>query len=310
MLGRMIGSRPATTIDDLRAAAALMARTWSVRSERAFATPAGIEWWYASSWPDPLEEHLRLWTAADEVVAWSWHDAGEVEWMAWTGDRDQDRTVVEAIVEDALAVTPNGALGSWTDEADTDTVEVLARHGFVPHGRRLSQWQHRPESDPVPAAPLPAGYTARGLRGPTEMGARVDVHRAAFAPSRLSVEKYERLRTLPHYRFEDDLVVEAPDGSLAAFALAWWDPVARVGEFEPVGTHPDHQRRGLARALLAHGLARFASLGATVAQVYSDADDPGPEALYASAGFRRHSHHRRYERPAPGGEPSPGDPAP
>ena len=55
-------------------------------------------------------------------------------------------------------------------------------------------------------------------------------------------ESYTRLTTLPHYRFEDDLVVEAPDGSLAAFAMAWWDPAAKVGEFEPVGTHPDHQR--------------------------------------------------------------------
>ena len=286
-----------------------MARPWSAGSERAFATPAGIEWWYASSWPDPLESHLRLWTAADEVVAWSWHDGGEVEWMAWTGDRDLDRTVVEAILEDALAATPDAALGTWSDEGDSDTVEILTRHGFVPHGRRLSQWQHR-AAQPLPPVRLPPGHTVRGLRGPAELGARVDVHRAAFAPSRLSVEKYERLLTLPHYRFEDDLVVEAPDGSLAAFALGWWDPVARVGEFEPVGTHPDHQRRGLARAVLAHGLARFMSLGAVVVQVYSDADDPGPEALYASAGFRRHAHHRRYERPAPADRPSPGDQSP
>ena len=178
MLGHMIGARPATTIDDLGLAAALMARPWSAGSARAFATPAGIEWWYASSWPDPLEAHLRLWTAADEVVAWSWHDAGEVEWMVWTGDRDLDRTVVDAILEDALAATPKGALGSWTDEADTDTVEVLARHGFLPHGRRLSQWQHRPGDEPVPPISLPPGYTARGLHGRDELGARVDVHRA------------------------------------------------------------------------------------------------------------------------------------
>ena len=281
-----------------------MARPWLAGSERAFATPAGIEWWHASSWPDPLEAHLRLWNDGDETVAWSWHDAGEVEWVAWTGDRDRDRAVVEAILEDALAATPNAALGSWSDEADADTVELLARHGFVAHGRRLSQWQHRAKDDPVVPVSLPDGYVVRGLRGPEEIDARVEVHRAAFAPSRLSAAKYERLVTLPHYRFEGDLVVEAPDGSLVAFAIAWWDPIARVGEFEPVGTHPDHQRRGLARALLVHGLARFAALGATVVQVYSDADDPGPEALYASAGFRRHSQHRRYERPAPSGAPS------
>ena len=43
---------------------------------------------------------------------------------------------------------------------------------------------------------------------------------------------------MPRYALERDLVVEAPDGSLAAFVMAWWSPDAGVGEFEPVGTTP------------------------------------------------------------------------
>ena len=76
-----------------------------------------------------------------------------------------------------------------------------------------------------PAATRRRRCTA-GYRDPTacagadEIPARVEVHRAAFAPSKLTVEKYERLQTMPHYTTEDDLVVEAPDGSLAAFAMA------------------------------------------------------------------------------------------
>ncbi len=143
------------------------------------------------------------------------------------------------------------------------------------------------------------------MTGPEEVPARVELHRAAFLPSRLNVEKYERLLTLPHYRFEDDLVVEAPDGSLAAFAMAWWDEGARVGEFEPVGTHPDHQRRGLARALLNWGLDRYAGRGVRVVQVYSDASNAASEALYEAVGFRRRAFHRRYERPGDPGLPGP-----
>src|SRR4029078_7724479 len=116
--------------------------------------------------------------------------------------------------------------------------------------------------------------------GPDELEARVEVHRAAFHPSRLTVPKYERLIGAPHYRFEDDLVVEAPDGSLAAFAIAWFDPVALIGEFEPVGTHPDHQRRGLARAVLTHGLRRFQAQGAPVAPVSADGAGARPTARY------------------------------
>ena len=297
----MIRHRPATSLDDLRAAGELMARPWRAGSSHAFATPAGIEWWYASTWPDLLEDHLRLWTDGDELVAWSWHDTGEVEWMVWTGQPARDVAVTEAILEDAIGATPGGPLGVWADETDAATLAVLARHGFAAKGRRLSQWQRRASEGPLPDVPLAAGYRLRNLQGPDEMAARVEVHRAAFAPSKLVIEKYERLRELPHYRFEDDLVVEAPDGSLAAFAIAWWEPLGRVGEFEPVGTHPAHQRRGLARAVLTDGLQRFFERGAEVVQVYSDASDVGPEALYPAAGFQRHAYHQRYERAAPDG---------
>jgi GNAT superfamily N-acetyltransferase len=73
----------------------------------------------------------------------------------------------------------------------------------------------------------------------------------------LNVAKYERLLTVPHYRLEDDLVVETSDGSLAAFALCWFDQDGRVGELEPVGTHPDHQRRGLSRAIVTEAVRRL-----------------------------------------------------
>ena len=295
---RAIRSRPATSTDDLRAAGELMARPWLAGSPLAFATPAGIEWWHAQSWPDALEDHLRLWSDGDDLVAWTWHEVGEVEWMNWSGDPARDADVTETIVEAALAEASGRSLGVWTDEADAATLEILARHGFAAKGRRLSQWQRRADDRPITPVAPPDGYTIRGLRGPEEWAARVDVHRAAFAPSRLVVEKYERLASLPHYRAEDDLVAEAPDGTLAAFALSWWDPLGRVGEFEPVGTHPDHQRRGLSRAILTQGLARLFERGADVVQVYSDASEAGPEALYASAGFRRHAIHQRYERPA------------
>ncbi len=166
---------------------------------------------------------------------------------------------------------------------------------------RLSQFQQRLDRRrPIDNVAVPDGYRIRQVEGPGEIPARVAVHRAAFAPSRMTVEHYERMTTLPHYAFEDDLVVEAPDGTLAAFAMAWWDPIARVGEFEPVGTHPDHQRRGLGRALLTHGLRGYLEAGATTVQVYSQADNEASEGLYQAVGFTRRRFRRRFERPADG----------
>lgn len=290
-------ARPATDRADLARAQALCTSAWVAGDPAAVATPGALAWWHASSWPDALGDHLRLWTEDDRDVAWTWHDGSEVEWMVRTGDPAGDRRVTDAILSAIVAEAGADPASSWTAEDDAITLAALAEAGFVPAGRRLSQWQRRLTGGPLPAVPeLPPGYRIRSLRGPEDLPARVAVHRAAFLPSRLSVEKYERLIATPPYRFEDDLVVEAPDGSFAAFAMAWWDPVGRVGEFEPVGTHPAHQRLGLGRTLLRHGLHRFADLGATVVQVYSDAANEASEGMYAAVGFERRAFHQRHER--------------
>jgi mycothiol synthase len=59
--------------------------------------------------------------------------------------------------------------------------------------------------------------------------------------------------------------------------------VTRSGAFEPVGTVPAHQRRGLGKVVMGEGLRRLKRMGATMAYVGSYALPA--HALYASAGF-------------------------
>jgi ribosomal protein S18 acetylase RimI-like enzyme len=293
MLGRMLSQRAAEGIEDLAAAARLMSAAWLGGSEHVAATPAAIEWWYALTHPEPLGDHLRLWSDDGESVAWSWHEPPELEWHVWTGDGTRDAEVFAAIVDAALDEARDGELGVFASDDHDAAIAALRDRGFEPAGRQLTQWHHR-AGDPLAPAALPDGYRIRGLRGPEEFAARVALHRAAFPASRLTVEKYERLLTVPHYRLEDDLVVEATDGSLASYALAWLDPDGRVGELEPVGTRPDEQRRGLSRAVVTAAVERLYDRGATVVQVYSDAAEAPAEALYPAVGFERRATHRRY----------------
>lgn len=293
----MLTARRATSIDDVRVATDLMSRAWQAGAPFVAATPAAVEWWHVVS-ADPLGAHLRLWDLNGEDVAWSWEEDGELEWHVWSGEPAHDPEILREILARTLADHRDATLGTWTAEDDAATIALLSDLGFRPEGRRLSQWLWR-AAEPPPTPPvLSDGYRIRGLHGPDEIAARVELHRRAFPASRLTSTKYERVLEVPHYRFEDDLVVEAPDGSLAAFALGWWDPVGHVAEFEPVGTDPDQRRHGLARALLAHGLRRFFDLGATTVQVYSEASSAPAEALYEAVGFRRRAFHQRYEHPA------------
>ncbi len=310
----MLASGPATGLDDLRAAGDVLTRAWKAGSPRGAAVRGDLAWWYAQAWPAELGDRLRLWQTDGEMVAWSWFDGEELDYAIWCGDERADEVVERAIlsfaIEDATARASrghgNGAIEAWAADDDHGAHALLAELGFegIPgasapgHHTRLSQFQRTVGvASPIDDRPLPEGYRIRSLAGPGEIDLRVAAHRAAFAPSRMRSEKYERLLGLPDYRLEDDLVVEAPDGSIASFAIAWWDPIARVGEFEPVGTDPRHQRRGLSAALLCHGLRRYRELGANLVQVFSDADNAASEALYQSVGFTRRAFHDRFRRP-------------
>jgi ribosomal protein S18 acetylase RimI-like enzyme len=134
---------------------------------------------------------------------------------------------------------------------------------------------------------LPAGYAIRDMQSATadDIQRRVDVHRAAFAPSKMTVAKHQRAMASPTYRPELDLVVAAEDGSFAAFTIVWFDEANRTGLFEPVGTHPDHQRRDLGRAIMAEGFRRMNAVGATRALVLTGPDNIGANRLYTASGF-------------------------
>lgn len=139
-------------------------------------------------------------------------------------------------------------------------------------------------------APLPPRVTLRHCRGPADAALRARIHRAAFGPSTapLATAGFRRAMSDPAYRPELDWVALLDDDPVAA-CTTWVDVASRTAVVEPVGTHPDHRRRGLAQAVVLASLASAADLGATRARVCGrvDADDRAALATYESLGFRR-----------------------
>ena len=104
-------------------------------------------------------------------------------------------------------------------------------------------------------------------------------------PPDLTVRKYERVQRTWPYRPTLDRVVLTGVGEVVAFCTAWLDEENAAGLLEPVGTHPAHRRRGLARAVCTDALLALRAAGARTAQVGF-----GSEAAYASyrsVGFAR-----------------------
>jgi mycothiol synthase len=191
-----------------------------------------------------------------------------------------------ALAEERLAVRREGkqVLAVWTDAQDTQRLDILKRHGYTRGKWAESQWR-RDLDTPVPGTSLPPDYTVRALGDVDELPARSWASWKAFHPDAPDDdyegwEWYLNIQRCPLYRRDLDIVAVAPEGEIVAFTTVWYDDVTRSAYFEPVGTMPAHQRRGLARAILSEGLRRLQRLGA--ARAFVGGYEPGPNALYSS----------------------------
>lgn len=166
---------------------------------------------------------------------------------------------------------------------DRSLAAALERHGFTPQpnpGGVLSR-----TLDALPPAIAPPGYRLHEVRSPEHILGRIETHRLAFVLSELTFEKYRRVRRTWPYRPELDRVALCEDGSVAAFCTAWLDAENGVGLLEPVGTHPTHRRRGLARAICLDAFHVLRDAGARTVHVGFSTD--AALATYQSIGCRR-----------------------
>lgn len=137
----------------------------------------------------------------------------------------------------------------------------------------------------LPEPVLPDGYTIRAAKGVAEVDALVAVHVGAFG-SIWTPELYRKVMESPGYAAEREFVVVAPDGTFAAFTVTWHDTLNRSGLFEPVGTHRDHRRLGLGKALLLTVMHKMAAAGLTHALVVNEGSNEASRNLYHSCGFQ------------------------
>jgi GNAT superfamily N-acetyltransferase len=245
-----------------------------------------IAWW-AASIPHG-ETEARLWREGGRLVGWGWLTGGtELEFDV----RPSHRHVLDEILDWAQ---PDELLVRADHE---DAIVRVEAHGLVHDPAAPWIRLNARALDEIEAPRLPAGYRLRTVEE-RDWSSRVEAHRSAFHPSRLRDDVYAFVRATPAYRVDLDCVVEAPDGSIAAYTLAWLDEVNHVGELEPVGTHADQRRLGLARAVGLFALGRLRDLGATSALVACRGDEayPIPCRLYESIGFREVSRQLAYRR--------------
>ena len=231
----------------------------------------------------PWEQDVRLWEDGTGRLLGVVHPEGGDD--VWLEIHPHFRHLEPEMFDWSEGHCRAALLDTFVYDYDRERAALLAGRGYRNLG--LDGYLRRRELDgPLPDGPLPPGYTVRSARaGVAEDRAHyAQVENRAFDVEFHTPETIAVRQRAPTYRPDLDLVVVAPDSTFAAFTIVWYDEANRYAVFEPVGTHPDHRRRGLASAVMAEGLRRLGALGATVAYVGAG---PGPAAnrLYESLGF-------------------------
>jgi len=242
-----------------------------------------------------LKDSVFLWEVEDSALAAVLNPDRRGEAFLQIHPRYRTADLVEemlALAEEkypARADNGKNRLRVWAYEKDEVLKASLARRGYLKTGTAEHQrWQLLDRV--IPDVPLAEGYTLRS-QADTEIPARSWASWRAFHPNEPDdkyegSEWYHNVQRIPIYRRELDLVAATPNGEIAAFTTVWYDEATRTGAFEPVGTQREHQRKGLAKALLTEGLRRLQALRAVVAYVSSY--DATAHATYASVGFEQY----------------------
>jgi len=254
-------------------------------------TPCDLDWWLCQDGPESLEL-TRLWeNAQGELVAWAWPVGDQGDLLIRPASRH-----LYAEILDWWEKRDGAHVRAWAFQGDQDVEALLARRGYTPTERVLHIRAADATQDQTEPS-LAEGYTLRHVAGPDDLLRYAAAHGAIFGHNHHTVDLHQRITTAPSYRPELDLVVEAPDGSFAAFALFWLDSASGLSLVEPVGCHPDHRRKGLTSSILREGLRRLASLGGRKAVVTAWHHEVAPGQLYESVGFRTVGLNRAWKKP-------------
>jgi len=210
-----------------------------------------------------LSVHPNYTSVAREIVLWMWNRVKEMK-----GGKVEEVNMKFVV-----------------DDDDEDLILLLSDLGFQ-KGEIEGDKQVRPIDLPVPTYSLPEGYTIRNAVIEKDFLKYREVQTTVFPHIvSMSMELLQLFSTASFYQEDLDIVAVDPDGKFAAFCTARIDPLSKVAELEPVGTHPDHRKLGLARAVICESLERLEKYRPSAVVILGAAPTDGARRLYESMGF-------------------------
>ena len=234
----------------------------------------------------PVDQVTFLWETAEGRIAAVLNPEGPEEAFLQVHPAFRNPELEEQMItlaEQRLAPEePDGRKLVLRTSGDDTLREDLLRGRGYDRGAWTEHKRSRVLDAPLPELVPPPGYSVRALGGEEELPSRSWASWRAFHPEDPDEdydgwEWYGKIQRMPLYRRDLDIVAVTADGEVATL---WYDDVTRSGYFEPVGTVPEHQRRGLATAVMLEAMRRLQQMGGTLATV--GGLSAAADALYSS----------------------------
>jgi GNAT superfamily N-acetyltransferase len=192
--------------------------------------------------------------------------------------------IVAAVLEwlrDAPMAAP-GLRCDITDAADW-LATVFRNVGMVEEPGAGHEWEYDLSSVDPPGE-VPEGFTVGSLADddPATHQAIATCVAAAFDTDRDLRAALVTIEANPLFRPELSVVALSPDGRVAAYCRGTVDPGNGVCGIDPVATHPDFQRMGLATAVVRTCFQTQRDLGGRFSYVGSAAEPAPSTFLYRS----------------------------
>ncbi|MHA2364656.1 MAG: GNAT family N-acetyltransferase [Candidatus Hodarchaeales archaeon] len=174
-----------------------------------------------------------------------------------------------------------------TVEGNLTRESILTELSFE-KGQKYGYLRFRDINLPVPEFSFPEGFEIRSVKGPSEYDLLAQGVRLIFGHGDwFTGEIIEWITKRSFYQQDLDLVAVAPNGTIASFCTIRIDPISRIAQLEPLATHPDYRKLGLAKVLLYEGIKRLKKYNPLLLYIGGAADTPGANRLYDSVGFTK-----------------------
>ena len=238
-------------------------------------------------------ENLSLWEDGERLAAFAFVDSYnnlnfeilpaartselEVALVTWAAGQMRERNALSGEAD---------SLDACFSPADAWQIALLLRNGFAQQSIRSLRYS-RELSVPPTLSAFPLGFSWRPVLGEDEIPALVELHRAAFGTQNMDAEQRLAIMRSPEYCAELDLVALSPEGRLTAFCIGGISmDEPGLGYTDPIGTRPEYQGLGLARALTERCLAGLFAAGVRRVETGTSSENLPMQKLAQNLGFK------------------------